>query len=107
MSSEQEPRGCRAINKEKLEKESHLGGTSSCRNLLESSARRFISISVLGKLRSWKEKCLIVTISLTDQQRVEEKLCKAEVAVPEHYVSRDLYNLPKTKKIFQSISQKN
>ena len=43
----------------------------------------------------------------TDQQRVEEKLCKAEVAVPEHYVSRDLYNLPKTKKIFQSISQKN
>jgi hypothetical protein len=29
-----------------------LGGTSSVRNLFESSARRFISESVLGKLRS-------------------------------------------------------
>ena len=32
----------------------NLGGMSSWRNLADSSARRFISISVLGKLRSWK-----------------------------------------------------
>ena len=61
---------------------------------------------MLGKLRSWKEKCLIVTISLTDQQRVEEKLCKAEVAVPSTTSHEICTIYPKRKRYFKAFPRK-
>ena len=51
-----------------------LGGMSSWRNLFDSSKRRFISISVLGKLRSWRCKNS-VKIFTHIQFKTNEKEC--------------------------------
>ena len=51
----------------------NLGGMSSWRNLADSSARRFISISVLGKLRSWRKRLLITFQTFRSSIKTERR----------------------------------